>query len=353
MRRARSASMPFSIAVAFVAAALAVTLCACTSGGGSSGMDGGSTSAASSAVAAPSGDFGASLDAALANARGCDIAQGEGYEWVALALARAGDGESQSALGSFADAMEKRVRACGGVLDERNATEYSKAILALTSVGVDARDVGGFDIVKPLCDVGFVESQGANGPIWALIALGCHPSYAKGKDAQAAREKLLDQVIASQGADGGWSYTGEPGDEGDADLTAMALTALAPFRAQDVHPEAAEAVERGLEFLSGVQQADGGFAYKGNESSESAAQVVIALSSLGFDPAADARFTKDSGTPLANLLSFQDASGGFAHEAGGALDTLASDQGTCALVAAQRQRAGQTTFYDMSDVDLG
>ena len=334
--------------------AAAFALAAVLALAGCSGAGTGSPSASSASDAATGADEAATsqVDAALSNENAADVASGPGYEWAAIALARGGGDAALAPLAGFSQKMCDHVSQVKGVLDESNVTEYAKAVLALTSVGVNARDVAGYDVVGPLCDAGFAESQGANGPIWALIALSCHPFYAEGEDAQAAREELLALVIGAQGADGGWSFTGEPDDKGDADLTAMALTALSPFCTQDARAEAAEAVERGLEFLSGVQQAEGGFAYMGNESSESAAQVVIALSSLGIDPAADARFVKEGGTPLTNLLTFQDAAGGFAHEAGGEVDALASDQGACALVAAQRQLAGQTALYDMSDVEL-
>ena len=355
MRRARSASMPFSIAVAFTAAALAVTLCACTSGGGSSDADGGSTTAAPSATAAPSGDFGASLDAALENARGCDISQGEGYEWVALSLARASDAESRTSLGGFADAMEERARACGGVLDEHSSTEYSKTILALTAVGRDARDVAGYDLFEGLADMGFVEMQGINGPIWALIALDCSPAYGipgTDVDSPASRDALVAAVLEGQGDDGGWPYTGDPADPGVVDLTAMALTALSPYAGDDGRDDARAAVERGLDFLSAAQEPDGGFVGEdGDEASESAAQAVIAICSLGIDPDTDERFVKEGGSLLDNLLSYQTRDGGFSHLLGDEhADDVASDQALEALVAVQRLRSGQASLYDMGDV---
>jgi acetyltransferase-like isoleucine patch superfamily enzyme len=75
----------------------------------------------------------------------------------------------------------------------------------------------------------------------------------------------------------------------------MTLQALAPYAGE---PEAGEAVERALEFLSFRQQDDGGYASFGTKNPESAAQVLVALSSLGIDCTEDARFIKNGCTIL-------------------------------------------------------
>ena len=51
----------------------------------------------------------------------------------------------------------------------------------------------------------------------------------------------------------------------------------------------------------------------GTESSESCAQVLTALCSLGIDPQSDSRFIKNGNTVLDNLMSFRQEDGGFVH----------------------------------------
>lgn len=65
--------------------------------------------------------------------------------------------------------------------------------------------------------------------------------------------------------------------------------------------------------LSRVQQDNGGFMSWGTVNSESCAQVIVALTSLGIDPAADSRFIKNGASPLDGLCAFACAGGGFRH----------------------------------------
>ena len=327
---------------------LLAVLLACVLGG----CSGGGSQAASSSSSAGSGQDDPTAKACEV-LRANDIGAGAGYEWIAFDLARAGDNVSQPPLSEFAESMAAYTAQKNGVLDERTSTEYSKAVLALGALGVNARDVSGHDLTAPLTDGAFVSLQGVNGPIWALIALSSNPAYAEVPELQQAIGMLVDTVVQAQGEDGGWSFTGQPGDESDADLTAMALTALAPYRDDAAHPQAATAVEAGLAWLEAAQQPDGGFAYKGQESCETAAQVAIALCSLGIDPETDSRFAKQDGSVLSNLEAFQDATGAFAHAKGDdgtlAPDPYATEQGARALIAVQRLRAGKSALYDLSD----
>ena len=67
--------------------------------------------------------------------------------------------------------MEKRVKEQEGVLSDKRYTEYSRAILALTAIGDDPKDVAGYDLTKALEDYDTVVSQGLNGAVVALLAL--------------------------------------------------------------------------------------------------------------------------------------------------------------------------------------
>ena len=44
------------------------------------------------------------------------------------------------------------VTEAGGRLSETKYTEYSRLVLALTAIGRDPRDVGGYDLLMPLAD---------------------------------------------------------------------------------------------------------------------------------------------------------------------------------------------------------
>ncbi len=107
-------------------------------------------------------------------------------------------------------------------------------------------------------------------------------------------------------------------------------------------------VDSALAYLSGAQDTDGGFG-----SVEADVWSVIALSSLGRDANADADFTKNGNSLLANLLNyFDESSGGFRHEMSGDVNQIASEQAAYGLVAYDRFVEGRNTLYDMSDMEI-
>lgn len=121
-------------------------------------------------------------------------------------------------------------------------------------------------------------------------------------------EDVADRLLDLQKEDGGWAVIGE---NADPDCTAMALQALSPLYGKEERVTAA--ADRGLEVLSRMQLPDGGYSGMGLESSESCAQVVLALSCFQIDSRTDPRFVKEGGSVMDALLSFRREDGGFAH----------------------------------------
>lgn len=271
-----------------------------------------------------------------------------GGEWAVIGLSRAGL-LSDAAAQSYEQAAEDYVKQAGSVrLHHAKSTENSRTILGLTAAGYDAANVAGVDLTAGLTDMAYLRAQGTNGPIWALIALDCHgydiPQCADGEE-QVTREGLVAEILSYQCSDGGWALMG---DESDVDMTAMALTALAPYK-DDVEVKAA--VDAALAYLSDAQQDDGGFMGWGTANSESCAQVIVALTALGIDPAADSRFVKNGASPLDGLCAFACEGGGFCHSNEQAEpDGMATEQGFYALAAYDRFRQGQTRLFDMTDI---
>ena len=191
----------------------------------------------------------------------------------------------------------------------------------------------------------YVTYQGINGPIWTLIALDSH-DYAPQGD--VTREKLIDAILGAQLPDGGWDMMGKAAD---TDITAMAIQALAPY--YDTNDAVKAAVDKALDALSAMQNDDGTFstAFSG-KTSESTAQVIVALTALGINPATDSRFIKNGLNAVDGLCSFYVDGGGFRHIASGDLDGMATEQSYYALAAYYRLLAGQTSLYDMSDVTI-
>ncbi|MCM3629921.1 DUF4430 domain-containing protein [Paenibacillus glycanilyticus] len=283
-----------------------------------------------------------------------------GGEWTVLGLARSGIPVSDSYFSKYYSNVEQSVKEKQGKLHSVKYTEYDRVILALTAIGKDVHNVAGYNLTKPLADYETVIKQGINGPIFALIALDSN-GYSIPTDAsvktQTTKELLVDFILSREIESGGWAL-GEKPSEADPDITAMVLQAFAPYYASNTTVK--EAVDRGTAWLSKAQRADGGYASGGAVNSESASQVVVALTALGIDPHTDTRFVKNGHSVLNALLSYSASDGGFYHVKSGStgnggaqpgeVDLMATDQAFYALVAYDRFKSGIKRLYDMTDV---
>ena len=268
-----------------------------------------------------------------------------GGEWLIMGLARSGLEISDEYYEIYFQNLCAYTAQQGGVLHAKKYTEYSRVILAVTAIGRDPADVGGFNMLQPLADFEQTVFQGINGPIFALLALDCGnyeiPENTVGST-QATRDLYVDYIINAQLENGGWSLMG---GEAEIDVTAMALQALANY--QD-RKDVAEAVEKGLAVFSERQNDQGGYQYNAAESvsSESVSQVIVALAELGI-ALDDSRFVKNGNTLLDALMQFQQEDGGFSHLMDGETDLLATEQAFYALVAANRIAQGESSLYRM------
>ena len=270
-----------------------------------------------------------------------------GGDWLVFALARSGVKVPQKYFDTYYKNTEEYVSSVNGVLSRKKNTEYSRAVLALTAIGKDPRNVAGFDLLLPLGDFDETVSQGVNGAIFALLALDsknyeipANPAA----DTQATRELYVEEILRREIPTGGWALTG---GEPDADVTAMALQALAKYR-EDA--DVLVAVERGVTALADLQEPNGAYTSWGEENSESVSQVIVALTELGISPD-DERFVKNGQTLEQVLLRFAQEDGSFRHTADGKSDEMATEQALYALAAISRAQDGRTTLYDITDTE--
>lgn len=279
-----------------------------------------------------------------------------GGEWAILGLARSGYEVPDEYYQRYYETVEDYVKTCKGVLHEKKYTEYSRLIVALTSIGKEPSDVAGYNLLTPLGDYDKTIWQGMNGPIWALIALDSG-NYAMPQNpnakVQATRNMYINRILECQLPDGGWSLFGgtkaETAGHGvsDPDITGMALQALAKYQNK---PEVKKACEEALSCMSKMQNSKGGFSSWGTANSESCVQMIVALCELGI-PLDDERFVKNDKTMLDNLMTFYVKDNGFLHtQNGSGSNQMASEQGFYGLIAAQRASNGKNSLYRMSDV---
>jgi hypothetical protein len=99
-----------------------------------------------------------------------------------------------------------------------------------------------------------------------------------------------------------------------------------------------------------LQNSNGGYSSWGTENSESIAQVIICLTTLGINPYTDSRFIKNGNSLVDALLSYSVQGGGFSHEINGKYNQMASEQCYLALVALDRFVKGKNSVFNMSDV---
>ena len=271
-------------------------------------------------------------------------------EWQILGLARSGQAVEPSVYNGYKENVLSTVLQCEGVLHKKKYTEYSRVVLALTALGEDVTNVGGYNLLQPLSDFDQTVWQGINGAIWALLAFDSHdyeiPAAEAGKT-QNSREKLIRHILSKEISGGGWAMSG---NKADPDVTGMAIQALAPYYGTDA--EVKSAVDRAVDRLSALQNPDGGYSSWGQVNSESCSQVIVALTSLGIDPANDSRFVKNGNSVVDALTGYSTTDGAFAHIKGSGADQMATEQGYYALTSYYRFLEGKTSLYDMSDVAL-
>ena len=277
-------------------------------------------------------------------------------EWAVLAEAR-GNVSASVWYDKYLSNMAKTVASMNGRLDTTNTqtkhTEYSRVILALTSLGEDATKFTGsngtvYNLVEPLFEKNGstyrVSEQGNNGTAFALIALDSG-NYYDNATGTTARNAWVNSLLGAQISDGSWGIDADfPGS--NVDMTAMVVQALAPYCSTNATVKAA--VDKAVEWLSAEYQQNSDYG-----SSESAAQVIVALSALGIDAKTDSRFQHNGISVLSNFLSYADPnSKGFLHDKqpNSTVNQMASEQAAYTLVAYDRYVNGSKRLYDMSDV---
>lgn len=293
-----------------------------------------------------------------------DVKPDYNSQWFSLGLARSGMDLKDKYFNTFYENMAGYIAAKGGKLHRAKYSEYSKAILSLTAMGIDAQKVNGYNLFSYLADFTNVKKQGFNGPIWALMALKSHPDYeipkVKGVKEQTTEEGLVNYLLEREVKEGGWTLKGETAE---VDITGMTIQALSSYYQKEGYEKVTAAVDRAVAALSKMQNAKtGGYATMGADNVESCVQVVVALCSIGVDPRTDGRFIKSKNWTIADLMSYHKDGSGFMHvkpggasnggAAPGAVDGMATEQGHYAMVAYQRLLDGKTFLYDMSDVTL-
>lgn len=252
-------------------------------------------------------------------------------EWGIIALKRAG----KSIPEDYLERVTKTIQDEHGTFNR--ITDYERYVLGILAAGGDPSNVGGYNLISSIYN-GNVTKQGMNGVAYALIALDSS-NFETPANATWTREKLVDYLLDNQNQDGSW-----PGVNLQSvnDFTAIVLTSLAPYKEQ---ADVGEAIDNAVNYLSSE--------YKEGkiDNSMTAAQIIIALSSLKIDPNG-ALFTSGDGTSIISyLLSFQRQDKSFDWLKGGERDDFATTQAIHALEAYQLYVNGKGSLFDFTSFE--
>ena len=297
------------------------------------------------------------------------LSNSQNLDWYAVGIGRMGYEDDYSAYLSILKNTVTQKYTQPDQLDLQKATEWHRIALAILSLGGDPTQAGtdpDGEKINLIADGVYYRgrtqslgSQGINGYIWGLIALDAM-RYQVPEDATDTRDTILLKILENQGSEGAFSLDGK---SADLDVTAMALTALAPYYNSEeeylVHGEyktVRDSADRAVVYLSEQQEKDVTFVSWGKGSCEISSQVMIALCSLGIDPVNDPRFIKDGNNVLDGLIKYRISDGGFTHSfeqdeenpsaKAGESNAMASEQALCALVSLYRFQTGLRAFYD-------
>ncbi|MBS4871804.1 MAG: S-layer homology domain-containing protein [Peptoniphilus sp. oral taxon 375] len=234
----------------------------------------------------------------------------------------------------------------------KKATDYERTILALTAAGFDVqnfpiKDGKKINLIDTLAKHEPMEDN--NDYIFALLAYDSG-NYSLSKDAKWTREALIQTLLDRQLPYGGWDLH-NPGEILEPDITAMAIQALAPYKDR---PGVKKALDKALDILSGNRSKDFGYYSVENvETSETTAQVLLALVSMGIDPKDDPRFSYYKQDVVDGLLSFVTGDQDFVHvkvAQGGYTvgpNAMSTQQAFQALAAYQnfKKKGGKAPYY--------
>ena len=222
-----------------------------------------------------------------------------GDEWLIYALLRNGVEISSDVQDAYYQSAAAEVKKWNA---DQKPTDIERVALTLTAMGKDITDVDGTDLVSMICNSEKL-SDGSNELIYALMALDA-ANAAIPADAKWSRNTIIEAMLGFQNEDGGFGLTGK--DSTSVDMTAMALQALAPYQERT---EVKEAIDRAVSCLKEEMRDDFGYG-----TSESTAQVLLALSCLGIDPtSAEVGFGTPNFNMITNLMKYRQNDGGFSH----------------------------------------
>lgn len=274
-------------------------------------------------------------------------------DWTVFFLGRLGIDDDYSAFLAKANTYvkEKYDENPTVGLSDSKPTEWQRLAIAVQAAKGDAAAVGGKNLIEDgvyNCILGDkLWDQGINSMVWGLLALDTK-GYEIPEGAKYTREDIIQHILNEQKRNGGWAFGGT---KADADMTAMAIYALAPYYTSNA--EVKSAVDKGLDILRNKVSTDGdlyseqpnGISTEEVYNCESTAQAIMAFAAMGIDPASITN--AETGKSLFDGLMkyYMTGTGGFKHKTDDKeADLMPTDQAMEAIAAYLYYKEGLSVY---------
>lgn len=259
-------------------------------------------------------------------------------DWAVFALRRSG-------IDGFAGYDAYIAAAVKANADKLTLNDIARILLAVNAGTPGTKVVGGVDLAAKL-KAAVKDEIYTSTLAYALLA-----AKAAGVADDAFVEQVLTILQTAQRTDSGFNYLLQEAEgntysvNGEADVTAVVVTAIAPYAEKSEKDEIKAMWHSSLSFLYEAQLDEGGFGY-GAFSTDSTAQAIIALCSATID------FTKGDWAKktdmLSALLATQKADGGFA-SSGDKANLMSTYQALNALCAYARSSDNANALFNLGD----
>ncbi|MBQ9984288.1 MAG: Ig-like domain-containing protein [Lachnospiraceae bacterium] len=264
-----------------------------------------------------------------------------GYEWILYTMVSSGAEVSQVQINSYYNSVAKEIKTWDGT---EKPTDAERVALTLSILGKDIADVEGVNLAAMIYNSSKLAS-GSNELVYALLALDAKQT-AIPEDAKWSRDEIIQELLKFQNGNGGFGLSDNT--SASVDMTAMALQALAPYKAD---AKVSASVGKALDYLKNQQSTDCGFG-----SPEATTQVWIALSALGVDAIdASSGFSDVNNNFITYLNTFYiENPSGYVHALGKTNpDSMTTMQVLQAFTAYEKYQNGEGSYWDLTTIKTG
>ncbi len=267
------------------------------------------------------------------------------YEWNIMEMAAYEELFPDSQYKTSDKAKKEYIDKAIASLGEGNADDitYSKAIICLTALGIDAEKLYTVNSNEPISAVEGLNSVSHSSSVWYAPYTMAAYNQNNYSGTEELEKDLIDAVLENQGEDGSWD------EWGSVQSTSNVIAGLSFYRGTDENID--KAIENAVDYLHKVQNSDGRFDDGYGPDANVAAMAVIGLCAAGVNPDTDDRFVKDGVSALDGLLSFAlTDNSGFGYNDNSSVNAYATEQAFRALIAAKQvMKTGKAfNIYDFS-----